>query len=192
MKLLFIGPPGAGKGTQASRVAERLGIPHISTGDMFRHHVSSGTDLGLQVDAIMKSGEYVPDEITVSMLRERLAEPDAQAGFILDGFPRTAGQVEALDGLIGEDGLDHVVVLEVDEDELVERLLARGRADDTDATVRNRFAVYQDQTAPLLNVYRGRGSLVHVSGMGPMDEVTERILSALAPTEPGRVESGAQ
>ena len=192
MKLLFIGPPGAGKGTQASRVAERLGIPHISTGEMFRHHVSSGTELGLRVDAIMKSGEYVPDEITVSMLRERLAEPDARAGFILDGFPRTAGQVEALDGLIGADGLDQVVVLEVDEDELVERLLARGRADDTDATVRNRFAVYQDQTAPLLDVYRGRGSLVHVSGMGEMDEVTERILTALAPTEPGRVEQGAQ
>ncbi|HWL50230.1 MAG TPA: nucleoside monophosphate kinase, partial [Acidimicrobiia bacterium] len=109
MKLLFIGPPGAGKGTQAARVADRLGIPHISTGDMFRHHVSTETELGLLVDSIMKAGEYVPDEITVEMLRERVAEPDAAGGYILDGFPRTAGQVAALDGLLGEDGLDSVV-----------------------------------------------------------------------------------
>ena len=191
MKVLFIGPPGAGKGTQASRVSERLGIPHISTGDMFRHQVSTGTELGQRVDAIMKAGEYVPDELTVSMLRERMSEPDAEQGFILDGFPRTAGQVEALDGLIGEDGLDHVVVFEVNEDELVERLLARGRADDTDATVRNRFKVYQDQTAPLLEIYQGRGSLVDVDGIGPLDEVTDRILSALEARNAERVEQTA-
>jgi len=191
VKVLFIGPPGAGKGTQASRVSERLGIPHISTGDMFRHQVSTGTELGQRVDAIMKAGEYVPDELTVSMLRERMSEPDAEQGFILDGFPRTAGQVEALDGLIGEDGLDHVVVFEVNEDELVERLLARGRADDTDATVRNRFKVYQDQTAPLLEIYQGRGSLVDVDGIGPLDEVTDRILSALEARNAERVEQTA-
>jgi adenylate kinase len=179
MKLLFIGPPGAGKGTQAARVAERLGIPHISTGDMFRHHVSTGTDLGLRVDAIMKAGDYVPDEITVAMLAERISEPDASPGFILDGFPRTSGQVEALDSLIGPDGLDRVVVLAVDEDALVERLLARGRADDTEDTVRNRFEVYQGQTQPLLDLYASRGIVATVDGMGTIDEVTERILTAL-------------
>lgn len=179
MNLLFIGPPGAGKGTQAARVAERLGIPHVSTGDMFRHHVSTGTDLGKKVDAIMKAGDYVPDEITVAMLAERIAEPDATNGFILDGFPRTLPQVEALDELIGAYGLDHVVVFDVDEDELTERLLARGRADDTEETIRNRFQVYRDQTAPLLEVYGGRDVVVHVDGMGDLDEITGRILEAL-------------
>lgn len=179
VRLLFIGPPGAGKGTQAARVAQRLGIPHVSTGDMFRHHVSAGTELGMRVDSIMKAGEYVPDEITVEMLRERIAEPDAAAGFILDGFPRTAGQVEALDGLIGSDGLDSVVVFEVGEDELVERMLGRGRPDDTEDTIRNRFKVYQEQTEPLLELYGGRGLLVHVDGMAPIDQITERILSVL-------------
>jgi adenylate kinase len=179
MKLLFVGSPGAGKGTQASRVADRLGIPHISTGDMFRHHVSQGTDLGLRVDSIMKAGDYVPDEITVQMLRERIAEPDAESGFILDGFPRTEGQVSALDSLIGPDGLDSVVVFDVDEDALVERLMARGRADDTEDTIRNRFTVYQEQTAPLLDVYNNRGIVVTVDGIGDIEEVTDRILQAL-------------
>jgi adenylate kinase len=178
LRILFIGPPGAGKGTQAVRVADRLGIPHISTGDMFRHHVSTGTELGLLVDSIMKAGEYVPDEITVEMLRERVAEPDAADGFILDGFPRTEGQVTALDRLMGEDGLDRVVVFEVDEDDLVERMLGRGRADDTEDTIRNRFKVYQEQTAPLLEIYGDRGLLVHVDGIGDVDEVTDRILAA--------------
>ena len=184
MKLLFIGPPGAGKGTQAGRVAERLGIPHISTGDMFRHHVSTGTELGKLVDSIMKAGEYVPDEITVEMLRERLAEPDAADGYILDGFPRTAGQVAALDGLLGEDGLDTVVVFEVEEDALVERLLARGRADDSEETIRNRFKVYQEQTAPLLDLYGDRGIVATVDGIGDIDEVTDRILEVLGTQNP--------
>jgi adenylate kinase len=180
MKLLFVGPPGAGKGTQAARVAERLGIPHISTGDMFRHHVSTGTELGLRVDSIMKAGDYVPDEITVEMLGERISEPDAADGFILDGFPRTAGQVEALDALISSDGLDAVVVFEVDEDELVERMMGRGRPDDTEDAIRNRFKIYQEQTEPLLDIYGERGLLVHIDGIGEIDEVTNRILSALA------------
>ncbi|HEY7469500.1 MAG TPA: adenylate kinase [Acidimicrobiia bacterium] len=179
MRLLFIGPPGAGKGTQAARVAEHLGIPHVSTGDMFRHHVSTGTELGRRVDVIMRAGEYVPDEITVAMLGERIAEPDARSGFILDGFPRTSGQVAALDDLIGADGLDKVVVLTVDEDALVQRLLARGRADDTEETVRNRFKVYQEQTQPLLDIYGERGVVAEVDGMGSIDEVTDRILVAL-------------
>ena len=179
MKLLFVGPPGAGKGTQAARVAERLGIPHISTGDMFRDHVSRGTELGVRVDSIMKAGEYVPDEITVEMLRERVAEPDAKDGFILDGFPRTVGQAEALDGLIGRHGLDTVVIFEVEEDALVERLLARGRADDTEETIRTRFKVYQEQTAPLLDIYNARGIIVSIDGIGEVEEVTDRILEAL-------------
>lgn len=179
MRLLFIGPPGAGKGTQAQRVAERLGIPHVSTGEMFRAHVSAGTDLGRRVDEIMRAGEYVPDEVTVEMLSQRIAEPDAEAGFILDGFPRTAGQAVALDQLLGERGLDRVVVFEVDEEELVERLLARGRADDTEETIRNRFKVYLDQTQPLLDLYDSRGIAVRVDGVGNQDEVTDRILGAL-------------
>lgn len=179
MRLLFIGPPGAGKGTQAERVALKLGIPHISTGEMFRHHVSTGTNLGLQVDTIMKAGEYVPDEITVAMLEGRLGLDDAADGFILDGFPRTGAQVEALDQLLGDGGLDAVVVFEVDEDALVERLLARGRADDTEETIRARFGIYQDQTAPLLEIYGDRGVVVTIDGVGDVEQVTERILDAL-------------
>ncbi len=181
MRLLFIGPPGAGKGTQAGRVAERLGIPHVSTGDMFRHHVSNGTELGAKVEAIMAAGDYVPDEITVAMLSQRIAEPDAAPGFILDGFPRTVVQVEALDDLIGEDGLDSVVVFSVDESELIERMVSRGRADDTVETIRNRFKVYEDQTRPLLDIYDARGVTVSVNGLGEMDEVTDRIVGALRP-----------
>lgn len=179
VKLLFIGPPGAGKGTQADRVAERLGIPHISTGEMFRDHVSRGTDLGKRVEAIMAAGDYVPDEITVAMLSERIAQDDAANGYILDGFPRTEAQVASLDELIGADGLDQVVVFEVDEQELTDRLLSRGRVDDTAETIRNRFKVYLDQTRPLLDVFQERGRTVSVDGSGDVDEVTERILSAI-------------
>jgi len=179
MRLLFIGPPGAGKGTQAGRVAGPLDIPHISTGDMFRHHVSNGTDLGKQVDVIMAAGDYVPDEITVAMLAERIAESDAANGYILDGFPRTLPQVDALDGLIGADGLDRVVVFDVAEDELVERLLARGRKDDSEETIRTRFKAYLEQTAPLLEVYGQRGLVSSVDGLGEMDEITKRILAVL-------------
>jgi len=183
MRLLFIGPPGAGKGTQASRVAQALRIPHVSTGEMFRDQAAAGTDLGKRVQSIMAAGEYVPDEVTVAMLEQRLAEPDAEPGFILDGFPRTEGQVAALDSLIGVDGLDGVVVFEVDEEELVARLLARGRADDTEDTIRYRFRVFHEQTAPLLEIYGKRDLLISVDGMGDIDEVTERILSALPSTK---------
>ena len=179
MRLLFIGPPGAGKGTQAGKVAARLGIPHISTGEMFRDHVSRGTDLGRKVDAIMSAGDYVPDDVTVAMLADRISQSDAAAGYILDGFPRTAAQVESLDRLIGGDGLDRVVVFQVDEDELTERMLSRGRDDDTEETIRNRFRVYMQQTQPLLDVYEGRGATVVVDGAGEVDDVTERILTAL-------------
>ena len=178
MKLLFIGPPGAGKGTQAARVAGHLGIPHISTGEMFRQ-VNNDTELGRKIKEIMESGGYVPDEVTVEMLRLRLEEPDTHAGFILDGFPRTGPQVAALDGLIGADGLDRVVLFEVDEDELAERLLSRGRLDDSEETIRNRFKVYQEQTAPLIAIYDARGLVVRVDGLGPLSDVTERLLEAV-------------
>lgn len=179
MRLLFIGPPGAGKGTQAGKVAARLGIPHVSTGDMFRDHVARGTELGEKVDAIMSAGDYVPDEITVAMLSERINQDDARDGFILDGFPRTGAQVESLDDLLGEDGLDSVVVFEVDEDELTNRLLARGRADDNEETIRNRFKIYLEQTQPLIDLYDERGLTVGVDGIGEVEDVTERILDRL-------------
>ena len=179
MRLLFVGPPGAGKGTQAALVASRLGVPHISTGEMFRDHVASGTDLGRQVQELMEAGAYVPDEITVAMLADRMRSPDTDEGFILDGFPRKIGQVASLDKLLGPDGLDRVVLFEVDEERLVERMLARGRADDSEQTIRSRFKVYEEQTAPLVELYRSRKLVVSVDGEGPVDEVTERILRVL-------------
>ncbi|MCI0545109.1 MAG: adenylate kinase [Actinobacteria bacterium] len=179
MRMLFIGPPGAGKGTQAALVAHRLGVPHVSTGEMFREHVSRGTDLGRRVAAIMEAGEYVPDEFTVAMLEDRINQPDAENGFILDGFPRTAGQVSSLDALIGAHGLDRVVVFDVPEEELVRRLASRGRADDSEETILNRLAVYTEQTQPLLDIYDGRGVTVVVDGVGEVDVVTARILHAL-------------
>ncbi len=178
MKLLFVGPPGAGKGTQAQRVAEEMGIAHISTGDMFRA-LDADSDLGRRVNEIMESGGYVPDSIVVEMLSERVEQPDAADGYILDGFPRTAGQVEALDGLLGRHGLDGVVLFEVGEDELVDRLMARGRADDTEETIRNRMAVYREQTEPLIEVYDERDMLLRVRGEGSVEEITERVLDAV-------------
>ena len=179
MRLLFLGPPGAGKGTQADLVAERLGVPHISTGEMFRDHVSRRTELGERVEAIMAAGDYVPDEITVAMLEERFSQPDADQGFILDGFPRTIGQVASLDELLGEQGLDLVVVFEVNEEELGSRMLDRGREDDNAETIRNRFRVYHEQTQPLVDLYSDRGLTEAIDGAGEVGEVTERILSVI-------------
>lgn len=179
MRLLFLGPPGAGKGTQAERVAEAKGIAHVSTGAMFRQHVSDGTELGQEVKAIMDRGDLVPDSITIAMLNERIARPDAAAGYILDGFPRTLPQAEALDAEIGGDALDAVVVLDVPESELVERMLSRGRADDTEESVRNRLAVYRADTEPLVNFYTARGIVSTVSGLGEIPEITDRILAVL-------------
>ncbi|CAB4773317.1 unannotated protein [freshwater metagenome] len=185
MRMIFMGPPGAGKGTQATVVAGRFGIPAISTGDIFRANVSEGTPLGLEAKRYMDAGEYVPDSVTNEMVRNRIAEPDAEPGFLLDGYPRTLAQVEELDGMLADAGrsLDVVVVLTVDADELVQRLLKRaetsGRSDDTEDVIRHRQDVYTEQTAPLIDVYRDRGLLLEVDGLGEVDEVTARILSAL-------------
>ena len=179
MRLLFVGPPGSGKGTQAVRVAEGLGVPHISTGEMFRQHVSEGTGLGRQVQALMEAGEYVPDEITGKMLAERLRQSDAAHGFILDGFPRTIFQAELLDELLAANPLDRVVSLQVHPDELMERMLSRGRADDTPDTIRRRLEVYESRTAPLLDFYATRGIIEPVDGSGHIDRITKRIMAAL-------------
>ena len=179
-----MGPPGAGKGTQAKVVAEHFGVPAISTGDIFRFNVSEGTELGRKAKEYMDAGEYVPDEITNLMVRNRIDERDAEPGFLLDGYPRTLSQVEELDGMIKFTGheLDAVVVLTVDEEELVQRLLARaetdGRSDDTEDVIRRRQEVYAEQTEPLIDVYRDRNLLIEVDGMGEVDEVTKRIFDA--------------
>lgn len=179
MRILFLGPPGAGKGTQAVNVAGARGIAHVSTGDMFRA-LDYETDLGRRVKAIMESGAYVPDEITIEMLQGRVAEPDAAGGYILDGFPRTAAQAEALDAMLGDNGLDAVVVFEVPEDELVHRLLGRGRADDTEEAIRTRLEIYEEQTAPLIEFYESRGIVKRVVGTGSIGEITARVLEVLA------------
>jgi adenylate kinase len=185
-RLIIVGPPGAGKGTQAGRIASTFGIPAISTGDIFRKNVSEGTPLGQRAKAIMDAGDYVPDDLTNELVRDRLAEPDAAAGFLLDGYPRTPAQVEYLDALLAEHGtgIDAVVQLVADQDALVGRLLNRaaeqGRADDNEQTIRRRQQVYQEQTAPLVAVYQERGLVVDVDGLGGVDEVGDRIASALS------------
>jgi len=185
MRLILMGPPGAGKGTQAKVVSGRLGVPAVSTGDIFRANVSDGTPLGVEAKRYMDAGDYVPDEVTNGMVRDRLAQADAAGGFLLDGYPRTVAQVEELDSMLADAGtsLDAVVVLTVDDEELIQRLLHRaeteGRTDDTEDVIRHRQEVYNQQTAPLLAVYADRGMLVEVDGMGAVDEVSERIFSAL-------------
>ena len=185
MRLIIVGPPGAGKGTQAARVAASFGIPAISTGDIFRSNLKNETELGLKVKDILASGGYVTDEITNAIVRDRLREDDAAPGFLLDGYPRTLAQVGALDAMLAEDGhaLDAVLELTVDEDAVVQRLLKRaeieGRADDTEEVIRERQAIYRKETAPLAELYAQRGLLVQVDGMGEVDEVTARIDEAL-------------
>lgn len=183
MRLLIMGPPGAGKGTQAAAIRERYEIPAISTGDIFRANIAQGTELGLKVKAIIDSGGYVSDDITDAIVADRLAEDDVQGGFLLDGYPRTAEQVEALDRMLGTATLDAVISLAADTEELVRRLLKRaqasGRSDDTEETIRHRQDVYTEQTKPLIEEYRSRGLLIEVDGLGEISEVTERIFAAL-------------
>jgi adenylate kinase len=184
-RLLIIGAPGAGKGTQATRIAEALSIPAISTGDIFRANVSQQTELGTLAKSYMDAGEYVPDEVTNDMVRSRLAEDDARSGFLLDGYPRTLDQVSALDEILsGQDtAVDAVLMLEVDYDAVIQRLAARGaeqgRSDDTEETIRHRLEVYAEQTTPLVDVYERRGILHRVNGMRTIDEVTEELLAVL-------------
>lgn len=184
-RLLLIGPPGAGKGTQAARLTKSLGIPAISTGDIFRENVKNQTELGKEAKRYMDAGEYVPDSLTNALVRSRLNQADAAEGFLLDGYPRTAEQVKELDDILGDAGkaLDSVVLIEADQSELVERLHKRaveqGRSDDTEDVIRHRLEVYAEQTAPLIDTYRERGLLVTVDGLGAVDEVTDRILAGL-------------
>ena len=185
MRLLIMGPPGAGKGTQAKLIAEHYGIPAISTGDIFRAMKNADTPLARQVRAIMESGGYVSDEITNEIVKDRLAQSDCQAGFLLDGYPRTLQQVQTLDDYLAETErpLNAVISLVADTAEVVARLLRRaeveGRSDDNEETIRVRLQVYADQTEPLLEVYRTRDVLVEVNGLGEITEVSERVFAAL-------------
>ncbi|QTI68140.1 adenylate kinase [Gordonia sp. L191] len=179
MRLVILGPPGAGKGTQAELLSESLGIPHISTGDLFRANISQGTAVGIEAKRYLDAGDLVPSEITVDMVRARVGEPDAAKGFILDGFPRSTEQADALaeilDGL--DSSLDAVLSFVVDPDVVVERMLARGRADDTEEVIRNRMSVYQKETAPLLDYYGDQ--VKTIDAVGDIQDVHQRVLSAL-------------
>ncbi len=207
MRLVFLGPPGAGKGTQAARVSARLGIPHIATGDMLRQEVAAATELGAEVRAIMERGDLVPDELVTDMLLARVARPDAAAGFVLDGFPRTRAQAEALAAALGEEGLTAVVYFDVAEDEIVRRISGRRscphghvyhvedhppqvdgrcdedgeglfqRDDDAEEVVRTRLSVYREQTSPLVEFYEGQSILRRVAGTGGRDDITARVLA---------------
>ena len=185
-RLLIVGPPGAGKGTQAARISERFGIPTISTGDIFRSNIANGTDLGKQVTAIVDSGDYVPDSLTNALVTDRLSEADAAGGFLLDGYPRTTDQVRYLDELLASYGhsLDAVIRLVADQDEIVRRLRQRaveqGRVDDSEEAIRHRQDVYARETAPLLDMFAEQGLLLEVDGLGAVDEVTERVFAALS------------
>ncbi len=181
LNLILTGPPGAGKGTQAQRLVQHCGIPQISTGDMLRAAVASGSKLGEQAKGILAAGDLVPDGVVIELVRERLAQEDARAGFILDGFPRTAAQADALDGLLASGGRAplRVICLEVPEEELVRRILSRGegREDDSEHTVRNRLGVYIRDTKPMLDHYGE--AVLRLSGLGTIDEIEARILEAL-------------
>jgi adenylate kinase len=187
MNLILLGPPGAGKGTQAKRLEEKFGVKQLSTGDMLRAAVASGSEIGREAKAVMDAGQLVSDAIIVRMISERVDEPDCRKGFILDGFPRNVPQAAALDDMLAQKGLkiDHVIEFQVDEERMIDRILKRaaeeGRSDDNEDTLRKRMAVYREQTAPIIPHYQGKGALKTVDGMQPMADVTadlEKILAA--------------
>ncbi|RCW46754.1 adenylate kinase [Halopolyspora algeriensis] len=179
MRLVLVGPPGAGKGTQAAVLSEQLAVPHISTGDLFRANIDNGTPLGQEAKSYLDGGELVPDKVTNEMVRQRLSESDAREGFMLDGFPRTTPQADVLSGILAENGMELTAVLQFDvpEEELVRRLLERGRSDDTEEVIRRRLAVYNSETAPLLEYYRNK--LITIDALGTVEEITSRALEAL-------------
>lgn len=181
MRLVFIGPPGAGKGTQAERLVDTYSLAHLSTGDMLRAARDAQTEVGKEADKYMSAGELVPDETIIRIIRERLEQPDCRQGYLLDGFPRTIAQAEALDGMLAEKGTPLNVVLElgVPEDELFRRLAGRGRKDDTPEVIRQRLVAYRQQTQPLLDYYREKGLLRSIDGLGAIDEIFARAKAVL-------------
>ncbi len=183
MRIVFIGPPGAGKGTQAERIVKTYGIAHLSTGDMLRAARDAQTDVGKKADQFMSQGELVPDEVIIEIIGQRLEEPDCRKGYLLDGFPRTIAQAEALDGMLQEKGtpLDVVLEIRVPEEELFQRLAGRGRSDDQPEVIRQRLAAYRKQTEPLLEYYARQGLLKTVNGVGTVDDVFQRLKAVLNP-----------
>jgi adenylate kinase len=181
LRLILLGPPNSGKGTQAQEIARRLGVPAISTGDMLRRAVAEGSELGQRVESILNSGALVDDDTMAELVRDRLSRDDAAGGFLLDGYPRTRGQAETLDAILDERGeqLAAAVLIEVPEDVLVARALGRGRADDSEEVMRQRLRVYREQTAPLIGYYKKLGLLETIDGNRPIAEVTHRIFAAL-------------
>jgi adenylate kinase len=179
VRLVLVGPPGAGKGTQAAVLSEKLEVPHISTGDLFRANIGNSTPLGQKAKSYIDAGELVPDEITNQMVRERLAEPDAKKGFLLDGYPRNIAQADVLAGILSENDYELTAVLQFDvpEEELVRRMLERGRSDDNEDVIRRRLAVYHEETEPLLDYYRDL--VVKIDAVGAVEEITARALEAV-------------